>query len=325
MTLKDSVLSRLMENAGEFISGEELSSTMDVSRTAVWKAINSLRKEGHAIEAVTNKGYCLKLDPHTITEGDLRSELSSRYKDIEIHIFDTLDSTNTTAKQLALAGSPHGTVVMARSQSGGRGRLGRSFHSPKDGIYLSILIRPDFGSAYAGLVTTAAAVAVCDAVETVCGLDAGIKWVNDIYVSGKKVCGILSEGMTDFETGRIESMIIGIGINTSVEGFPGELLKIAGAVEGEYSRSSLAADIICKTLGFIDDIESRHFIETYKEKSLVIGKDITVYKGIYKNDPGEVPSRPARALDIDDDGGLVVMYTDGSRETLISGEISIRV
>lgn len=325
MSVKDLTLNALTEHKGEFLSGAELSAKLDVSRTAVWKAINSLREEGYIIEAVTNKGYMLIEDNDPIRPELLMSQLPARYKDIELHIHDTLDSTNTYAKQLALSGSSHGTVVVARRQTGGKGRLGRSFYSPRNGIYLSIIIQPDFDITKAGLVTTAAAVAVCDAVEAVCGLQAKIKWVNDIYVSGKKVCGILTEGINDFETGQIESLIIGIGINTSVEDFPEELLPIAGAIEGNYSRTALTAEIISRTLDLMKDIEARSFLDSYREKSLVIGKNVTVFKGIYKTDPNEIPSRPARVLDIDDDGGLVVIYPDGTRETLTSGEISIRL
>ncbi|MFR6258223.1 MAG: biotin--[acetyl-CoA-carboxylase] ligase, partial [Anaerovoracaceae bacterium] len=156
--------------------------------------------------------------------------------------------------------------------------------------------------------------------------DAGIKWVNDVYVDSKKVCGILTEGITDFETGRIEHLIIGIGINTTVKDFPKELLQTVGAVEGEYSKSALAASVVSKTIDFIKQIDDPSFIKTYKEKSIVIGKNIKVYKGQYKVNPDdEIPGINARVLDIDSDGGLIVLYSDGTREKLISGEISIRL
>ena len=325
MALKNSVLSALNNNKGSYISGEQLSTDMGVSRTAVWKAINALRDDGHIIEAVTNKGYKLADINGSLTEMSVRASLHPKHRKIDIHVFDSIGSTNTYAKQLAVKGAPHGTVVLSQTQTDGRGRLGRSFHSPKSGIYLSIIIKPDFDLTGAGLVTTAAATAVVCAIEDVCGLDAGIKWVNDIYINDKKVCGILSEGVTDFETGHIESIIIGIGINTDVGDFPEELLSIAGAVEGDYSKSALAAEVISRTLDLMNDLDDRSFIEIYRNRSIVIGKNITVYKGIYKTSPNEVPSRPARVLDIDDDGGLLVIYSNGERETLTSGEISIRL
>lgn len=326
MSVKKAVLSALKSNPGNYISGEELSNSMNVSRTAVWKAISSLRKDGYNINAVTNKGYLLKDGDCTIDADALRNALPARYQNVELHIHDTLDSTNTYAKQLALEGAPHGSIVIAEHQTNGRGRLGRTFFSPRSGLYISIVIKPDFDLSQSVLVTSAAAVAVVNALNTVCSVDAGIKWVNDIYVKGKKVCGILSEGLTNFESGQIDSIIIGIGINTSVDGFPDDLLDIAGAVEGDYSRSALVANVIAETLDLMSSISNRAFMPAYKEKSLVIGKTVTVYNGKYKTSPEEdLPSRQARVLDIDDNGGLVVLYTDGSKEVLTSGEISVRL
>lgn len=213
MSVKEAVLSSLIKNAGSFISGEELSNSMDVSRTAIWKAIKALKDEGHIIEAVTNKGYMLVSTSDLVTETSLREALPDKYKSNCIQIYNTLGSTNTHAKHLALDGAPHGTVVLAHQQTEGKGRLGRSFDSPLSGIYLSMVIKPSFDPMLSTLITNAAAVAVSEAIDEVCGLESRIKWVNDIYISGKKVCGILSEGLTDFETGQIESIIVGIGIN----------------------------------------------------------------------------------------------------------------
>lgn len=323
---KASVLKALKENAGGFLSGEELSNSLDISRTAVWKAIKTLREEGYVIKAVTNRGYMLVQSDSSITENSLRALLPPQYRSNKIFIYDTLDSTNSQAKRIALENAEHGTIVMALQQTGGRGRLGRSFFSPKSGIYLSVIVKPTFDLSQSVLVTSAAAVAVAEAVEAVCGKNAQIKWVNDVYLDGKKICGILTEGITDFETGRIESLVIGIGVNTTVEGFPKELLDTVGAVEGDYSRSALAAEIISRTLHFAETIEDRTFIPSYKEKSMVLGKTIKVYKGGYPSGGPDGPAGiPARALSIDDDGGLVVLYSDGSSETLSTGEISVRL
>ena len=254
----------------------------------------------------------------------IRSYLPSKYQDIDVHIFDTIDSTNTYAR--ALVDAPHGTVVIARQQTGGKGRLGRSFHSPEDGIYMSIIIKPDFDPDKVTLVTPAAAVAVCNAISNVCNQNAEIKWVNDIYIDNLKVCGILTEGVTDYETGAISSIIIGIGINTDVSNFPEELLTIAGAVTGDYAKLELAAAVITETLELIENIEDKNLINKYKEKSLVLGKTVQVFKGTYKKSPEEdLPSRSAKVLDIDENGGLVVIYSDGTRETLFTGEITVRI
>lgn len=326
MSTKDSVLKALEKSRDSFISGEELSGRLGVSRTAVWKAINSLREEGYTIEAVTNKGYMLMREQWKITEESFKACLPSKYKNIKVHIYDTLDSTNTRAKQIAAETGDAMYVVIARQQTSGRGRLGRSFFSPREGLYMSLVIKPDFDSGKSGLVTSAAAVAVAQSIEEHASKEAGIKWVNDVYVDGKKVCGILTEGITDFESGRIEHLIIGIGINTTVKDFPSELLSVAGAVEGDYSKSALAASVISKTLDFISKIDSPSFMEAYKQKSIVLGKSIKVYKGKYKVNPDdEIPGINARVLDIDSDGALIVLYSDGTREKLISGEISIRL
>ena len=326
MATKDAVLQALQNSEGAFLSGEELSNKLSVSRTTVWKAIKALREEGHPIEAVTNRGYMLMSDSWTITEDSLRACLPTRYKNLDLHIYDTIDSTNLKARQLAMDGAPHGTVVLAKQQTSGRGRLGRSFFSPREGIYLSIVIKPDFDVSKSVLVTSAAAVAVANAIEKVCGLESKIKWVNDGYIDGKKVCGILTEGISDFETGQIEHLILGIGINTTVKDFPAELLATAGAAEGTYSKSALAAETITQALGYIEDLDSASFLPAYKEKSLVIGKTVTVYQGRYKVNPeDEITGVPARVLDIADDGGLIVLYADGHQEKLVSGEISIRI
>lgn len=343
MTVKDSVLKALKESKDEFLSGEELSNRLAVSRTAVWKAIKTLREEGYPIEAVTNKGYMMMSESWLITEESLKISLPAKYKNNPIYIFDTIDSTNIKAKQLALENAAHGTIVMARQQTSGRGRLGRSFFSPREGIYMSIIIRPDFDMSKALLVTSAAAVAVAESIEKVCNLPAMIKWVNDIYLKGKKICGISAEAITDFESGQIESLVIGIGINTTTKGFPPELLDIVTAAEGDYSKSALAAEVISKLLDLIEGLGQSNykdtgntenisgsyfvndFMRSYREHSLIIGKTIKVYKGGYRKDiTDESTGIVAKALDIDENGGLKVIYTDGSRETLNTGEVSIR-
>ena len=326
MATKDLVLEALQRSGENYLSGEALSEELGISRTAVWKAIRTLRDEGYTVRAVTNRGYRLIHDEDVITEKSLREHLFTRYKNNRLYIYDTLDSTNNRAKQLALENAPHGTTVIAMQQTAGKGRLGRSFFSPREGIYLSIIIKPTFDLSKSVLVTAAASVAVAQAVESVCGRQAQIKWVNDVYLDGKKICGILTEGITDFETGHIESLVIGIGVNTSVRDFPDEIRDIVGAVDGNYSRSALAAEIISRMLNFAENIESREFIQDYRKRSMVIGKNVKVYKGVYSIAPEkELEGISAKVLGIDDDGGLEVIYTDGKRETLTSGEISVRL
>lgn len=341
MSVRESVLEALENNRGTYLSGEKLSEQLDVSRAAVWKAIRRLREEGYPIDAVTGSGYALPKVSRQVTEEEVRRYLPAKYRNNSLYIYDILDSTNLRARQIALEGdSPskgrpafgndpgriHGTAVIAAQQTAGRGRLGRSFFSPKEGLYLSVIIKPDFDLSASVLVTVAAAAAVAEAIDDVCGAETEIKWVNDVYLDGKKVCGILTEGITDFETGGIDHLVIGIGVNTSLRGFPEELLSVAGAVEGDYSRSALAAGIISRLLAYTEALEERAYIDTYRNKSLLTGRDIKVFKGVYRKDPAEeIDGRPARVLGIDADGGLQVIYTDGSRETLTTGEVTVRL
>ena len=326
MTTKEAVLQALRSCSGQYISGEELSTQLNVSRTSIWKAIKAFREEGHTIEAATNNGYMLIHNNRRLTESEIRQGLSENNRNIEIHVYDSVTSTNSEAKRLALEGAADGTLVVSGQQTAGRGRLGRSFYSPKEGIYLSVIIRPRFDVSKSVLITCAAAVAVAESVKEIAGKDARIKWVNDVYVDDRKVCGILTEGITDFESGQIEAVIIGIGVNTDVSNFPDDLKRIAGAVDGDYSASELAGAIASRTIDYAQTIEERTFIDSYRSMSTVIGKKITVYKGQYKVNPeDEIEGVTAEVKNIDNDGRLIVVYEDGTEEALSSGEITIRL
>lgn len=329
MSVKDTVLETLTESRGTYISGEELSNSLGVSRAAVWKAIKALREDGYSIEAVTNKGYIMPLSSGIITEDSFRHALPADLRGNSVFVYDNLDSTNLEAKRLLLDGrASGGSVIIANHQTAGRGRLGRSFFSPENGLYMSIVIKPDFDLQRSSMVTVAAAAAVAKAIDTVCDEDAQIKWVNDVYVNDRKVCGILTEAMTDFESGAIENLVIGTGVNTGLEGFPEELLKTAGAVDLKPGgKSLLAAEITRLMLEYAAQISdgSPDFLDLYRAKCMVLGQNIRVFKGTYRNDPSiELGGVPAKALGISDDGGLQVIYTDGTRETLTTGEVTIR-
>ena len=325
MSNKDQVLKALQKSKSEYISGEQLSERLGVSRAMVWKCVRALRQEGYQIDAVTNRGYALRED------FGLGTTLTGCAK-ADFFVYDEIDSTNLQAKRLILDGQArHGSVAFAHRQTAGRGRLGRNFHSPKNGIYLSIVIHPDFDMSRSVLVTVAAAAAVAEAIDQVCGVETQVKWVNDIFVEGRKVCGILTEATTDFETGAIDNLIIGIGVNTSVRGFPKELRGVAGAVPlgGADAKAELVEKIVEKTLENVEQIGEEmvpDFMKTYRQKSLLIGKDIMVFKGAYRKDPqSELGGIRAKATGIDDAGGLRVRYEDGKRETLTTGEVSVRL
>ena len=242
---------------------------------------------------------------------------------LQFHRFDRLDSTNAKAKELAITGAPHGTVVVATEQTCGRGRLGRSFFSPGgSGVYLSMIIRPEeigLEHADAVLLTTAASVAVARAVRKTLDLDLQIKWVNDLYYNDKKVCGILAEGVIDPKRSVLDAVVIGIGVNVQEPpgGFPEELKEIAGALTGDSvsSTDDLAAAIAEELWAMLPTIGERSFLAEYRQRSLVLGKRVRLL-------PKNVV---ATAINIDNNGGLIVRHADDSIETLTTGEISLRI
>lgn len=267
-----------------------------------------------------------------------------------LHVLNTVDSTNEELKRLVISGIPAGTTVLADEQTAGKGRLGRGFHSPKSaGIYLSYLMKPRCDLSKALLITAGAAVACARAIRFVTGVAPGIKWVNDIYMSTsgkyeyKKVAGILTEAITDFESGQIDSVIIGIGINCSgaPDNFPADIRNSAGSIEHiaekSFDRNLLAAVMIREldditNLDFDSDIIRKELISEYKEYSVVIDRDIFIYKRPYGgrgpglDDEGNtIPGIPAHVSDITDDGGLQVEYSNGSTEVFTTSEITLRI
>ena len=324
MELKNQVLEALERSKGRFLSGSELAGSLFVSRNAVWKAINALKSEGHDIQAVTNKGYCLAPESGVMSTASIGKHLGTLKDIFRVDVLKSVDSTNTALKSRASQGAPEGTVVVAEEQTGGKGRQGRRFYSPAGtGIYCSILLRPSLRALDATLITTAAAVAVASSIETVTGIDAKIKWVNDVFCHGKKVCGILTEGSFDMESGGLEYAVLGIGVNIKKPeaGYPPELLNVAGALYEDSgpeveTRSRLIAEILNKFWGYYKNLTDKLFLAEYKARSFIIGRDVDVVTGD--------SLRKARALDIDGDCRLVVCFEDGSVEALSSGEVSIR-
>ena len=322
MTVKQSVLRALGEARGASVSGEVLAQSLGVSRAAVWKAIKSLQGEGYRISAGPNRGYRLEEYPDLLTAEGISAMLPLELAQLDLRVFDEIDSTNLEAKRLAMTGLSRCAVIADR-QTAGRGRLGRSFYSPPGcGIYTSLLLRPRPDQlADVTLLTTAAGVAVCRALQKAAGVQAEIKWVNDLYLNGKKICGILTEGVTDFESGMIESIVIGYGVNFRDDAhLPEELRPIVGSVFGAepptVTRSALAAAMLAELLPLAEDLSSRSFLPEYRRRSMLLGREI-----VFSRAGGRFA---AVAEGIDDNGGLVVRLPDGSRETLRSGEVSVR-
>src|SRR5574344_1119714 len=228
MTTKESVLRELSAlPPGKFVSGEDLASRCGISRQAVWKAVNALRSDGVRVDAVTNRGYRLEMAPEQLS-AEAVNALIPEQLGVHAFVYESIDSTNSEAKRRCAAAPDcralNRTVIVAGAQTAGRGRLGRSFFSPAGtGVYLSIIYAPEAGISSPAVLMSSAAVGVCRALQSVYGVDAQIKWVNDVFLRGQKVCGILTEGVTDFETGRIDYAVVGIGINILPGSFPPEL------------------------------------------------------------------------------------------------------
>ena len=321
MTTKERILTLLEENRGTPLSGEALAEQLGVSRTAVWKAVKDLQKAGHAIDAAQNRGYTLDADSEVLSEQGVR--LFLRDKSLNLVVERELQSTNLTAKQLAAEGAPHGTLVVADFQTAGHGRRGRSFASPPGtGLYLSMVLRSALPMQSAVLITSAAAVAVCRAVESTAGKCLDIKWVNDLFYQGKKCCGILTEAAADMETGGVDYLVVGIGLNLlpPTGGWPEELADIATAIfaPGEHvGRCRIAAAIADELLALCAALPDTSFMQDYRARNLGPGRDVAILQN------GE--RRAAHALAITDDGHLLVRLPDGSQEELSFGEVSVRL
>ncbi|NLK74880.1 MAG: biotin--[acetyl-CoA-carboxylase] ligase [Clostridiales bacterium] len=322
MDIKESILKVLENNRGKSISGTKLANELSVTRSAIWKNIKQLQEEGYKITAVNNRGYCLLPENDIISPQSIKPYLKGQARDFIFDIRQSVTSTNTLAKEMASKGAKEGTVIIAREQTEGRGRMGRSFYSPANtGIYFSIILRPKLTIEDSLLITTSAAVAVADAIEEVSGSKTQIKWVNDIYVSDKKVCGILTEASLNFENGGLEYAVVGIGININTDIFPDDIKTIAGSVFESKPKdipitSILLANIINNIASSMGSLTDKRYLDEYKRRSFLIGKPIVVFKGKDK--------LTAKAIDIDDKARLLVEYDDGSLEALQSGEVSVR-
>lgn len=322
MNVKESLLNTLAASGGEYISGAALADNLGVSRNAVWKAVKALQSDGYTIESVTSKGYRLAVNNNRLSEKLITSHLTTKALGRQLKVFDEINSTNTAAKEMASAGAPNGTAVVADTQTTGRGRLGRTFSSPAGtGIYLSVILRPELELEATSMMTTAASVAVAEAVEKFTGTDVQIKWVNDIYLGGKKICGILTEASLGLEMKSLDYAVIGIGVNVrSVrEKFDSELIKTATSIEDEtgliIDRNALCAEILNRLEAYTEDLRDRSFLEDYRRRELLTGNDITAVIG------GQPMT--GKALGIDDNGNLIVEFPDGTVKHLGSGEANL--
>lgn len=321
MTVKEKLIGLLEKKKGEFVSGEEIASGIGCTRSAVWKAIKILESEGYSIEAVTNKGYRLMDNNDVITADGVKKYINNNFIN-DIIIYKTIDSTNIKLKEAAAAGAREGTVIISGEQTAGRGRLGRNFYSPSDtGLYMSLLLRPSISASEAIKITTAAASATAEVIEEISGKKTEIKWVNDVYMDGKKICGILTEAALDMEYGVLEYAVLGIGINTYEPegGFPDTIKNIAGAVfdmKKSDMRNRIAAGVLNRFINYYNELEQNTYYKSYSDRIMWIGKEIKIIS------PSEI--KKAVLIGIDKNCRLIVRYENGEEDIVSSGEISIR-
>ena len=322
---REHVLALLLEHPEQPLSGEAMSRQLGVSRAAVWKAIEALRQEGYEITSVPSKGYRLASAPDLVREGELTGPLSGCLVGSSLACLDSIDSTNTECKRRAMAGAPEGLVVLSDEQTGGRGRLGRTFQSPKGcGLYLSALLRPALPPREVEDFTAWVAVAVCDGIRAACGVEPKIKWTNDIVYEGRKLVGILTELGLESETNSLQYLVPGIGINVNhrPEDFGEDIrsmaVSLAQILGRPVRRSALAVEVIRALDRMYRDFPHNkgEYLERYRALCITPGNQVQLITPVSRQE--------AYALEIDDDFRLVVELPDGTRKALSSGEVSVR-
>ena len=320
--MDDKILKLLRESASAFLSGEEISHRLKVSRTAVWKRMNYLRTLGYEIEASTRSGYRLIRSPDLLTPSEINPLLKTKWFGKKIHYFQTLDSTNSRAYQLALNGVGEGEVVIAESQEKGRGRLGRQWFSPSFlNLYLSVILRPNLSPHQASLITLMAAVATADAIRKFSGLLPLIKWPNDILLRDRKVAGLLNE--IHSETDRIHFVILGMGINLNMDEklFSKEIASVATSLKIEMGQTisrkaflqSLLQELENWYMSFMKQ-GSAVILEAWRDRARIKGRRIKVTSF------GE--TLVGRGVDVDSEGALILEMADGKRKRVVAGDVA---
>lgn len=323
--LQERVLALLLENEHNPVSGQAMSDALGVTRAAVWKAVESLRRDGCSISSAPSRGYCLDHAPDRIRPGKLMGSLTDCLVGSSLLCFDEVDSTNTECKRRALAGAKEGLVVTAECQTAGRGRLGRSFSSPQGkGLYLSTLLRPNLEPGDVVNFTAWVAVAVCDGIEATCGFRPGIKWTNDIVMNSRKLVGILTEMGLESETNSLQYLVTGIGINVcqNEEDFPPEIRNMAGSLQQITGRTVLRCELAVNIIRALDRMyadfpqEKQQYLDRYRKDCITPGNRVQLISPTSREE--------AYAESIDDDFCLVVRRADGTLKTVSTGEVSVR-
>lgn len=312
----------MLSNSGEeFISGESISKELGISRAAVWKHINYLKENGYEIEAINKKGYrIVDVNSDVIIPEQITVNLDTKFVGQNIRYFHELDSTNNYAKE-KFEELEDGSLVISESQTDGKGRLGKNWQSnPGEGIWMSTVLKPDIPVYKAPFLTLVAGAAILNAFRNL-GVDAKIKWPNDIVLNGKKICGILTEMVAEVE--KVGCVVIGMGINVNTMLFPGELSEKATSLkkEGfEVKKSDIIREIMHEFeklyIPYIEYGSRDEIIGVCRKHSVLIGKDVYVIKKEHRE--------KVYCMDISDDGNLIVKHVDGEIEEIISGEVSVR-
>jgi BirA family transcriptional regulator, biotin operon repressor / biotin---[acetyl-CoA-carboxylase] ligase len=314
--MKEKILEYL-KRKHEYLSGDQISQYLGISRQGLWKHIQDLKDQGYNIAAVPHLGYKLESSPDRIFALEIAHGLNTNFIAKKIHYFDYLSSTMNLAMQLGMEAAPHGALVLAESQSKGRGRLGRSWFSPKyKGIYLSLILRPNILPSACPILTLLSAVSICEAVKKVIDLDAQIKWPNDIFINNKKIAGILTE--LNAEVDKVNFAVIGIGLNVNND----KKSLIAGSTslkeqKGEWiSRILLLQELLRRiesNYSLLEDQGSQSIIDKWRNSSLTLARRVKVY---CQNKYIE-----GQAVDIDRDGGLLIRNDSGIIHKVMSGDV----
>lgn len=320
--MKTSIL-KILRETSEYTSGQDLCNLLGVSRTMIWKAVKQLKEQGYQIESVSNRGYKLISSPNVITASEIGSILSTKWIGKEIIYHQEVDSTNLEAKRIGEQSAAHGTLVIAEKQTNGQGRRGRYWLSdPGEAAYFTVLLRPDIQAAEASMLTLVAALAVCRGIELVTGVEADIKWPNDVVLNGKKMTGILTEMSTAID--YISYVVIGIGININISRFPEELVKTATSLYMEtkevYNRALIIAKILESFEYYYAIFEKtkslKDLVGEYNSKLINCGRQVRILNG--------KDQLIRTALGINQNGALLVEDDDKNIETIVSGEVSVR-
>lgn len=320
--MKSKILALLRERE-DYVSGQELCERFGVSRTAVWKAIGQLKKEGFQIEAVQNRGYRLMPEREVYGQHELESRMDTRWAGRPVRFYEELDSTNLQAKLDAEKGAGEGTLIVADMQTAGRGRRGRAWSSPPGtNVYFTLVLRPDFQVEQASMVTLVTGLAVAEGIRDTCGLEARIKWPNDIVVNGKKVCGMLAEMST--ERDFIHYVVMGVGVNVARQDFPAEIAQTATCLERECGKTVSRSEIIVNIMKAFEG-----YYEIFCRDGNLAGL-LERYNGLLAGKDGEVrvldPKGEYQGISrgINGTGELLVERENGTVEAVYAGEVSVR-